>query len=150
MNHLVHHGIKGMHWGIRRYQPYPKGHVGGKEIGEAAKAKIREAKAKREYSKGAYARSKSMTDEELRTANKRYQAEQQYRDNVRKDVEAGRNAAQKNLSKAKGIAVSAVVGAVAGGTGAMVGKGLLNTGKAVVANSVGTLSMPAYLIWLFA
>ena len=24
-NELRHYGIKGMHWGIRRYQPYPKG-----------------------------------------------------------------------------------------------------------------------------
>lgn len=33
MNELYHYGVLGMHWGIRRYQPYPKGHKGGKFLG---------------------------------------------------------------------------------------------------------------------
>lgn len=67
-DYLEHHGILGMHWGIRRFQPYPEGHKGGKEIGQAAKPRKRklskEAKERqRMRSETADLKAQTMLDE---------------------------------------------------------------------------------------
>lgn len=76
-NELYHHGILGMKWGIRRYQPYPKGYTGsGKEVGGAAKEK-KERIIKSGSAKNVSKIKDSLTDEELERALKRIRLETQ-------------------------------------------------------------------------
>ncbi len=74
-NELYHFGIIGMKWGIRRFQPYPKGSKRhGKEVGEAAKVEQRSDNASESSSRSV----KDMSDDEIRALINRLQLENQY------------------------------------------------------------------------
>lgn len=71
-NELYHHGILGMHWGIRRFQPYPKGSgKKGKEIGAAAKKKSVEIVQKYKDKKKAKQRNENLKKAREKAAENR-------------------------------------------------------------------------------
>lgn len=72
-NELQHHGVKGMKWGVRRYQSYPGGKT-GKFVGPKAKNKQAAKPAKQP----SHPPASSMDDQELRQRINRIQMERQY------------------------------------------------------------------------
>lgn len=79
---LRHHGVKGMHWGVRRYQNYD-----GSLIGAAGKAKLSSTDKKKQKQQKAFEKKYNKTwtksynkatkqfNKELETINKKYDTE---------------------------------------------------------------------------
>lgn len=135
-DYLAHHGVKGMKWGVRKDR--------FKNASRRTGQKVKSSAQNRYYKsdRAAYKRSKSMSNDELKAANKRFQLEQNYRQNVQNDRRAGQSYAENIISKSGGIFVNAAIGAAAGAGGAIVGKKLLEVMKG--------MSIREIMMWLGA
>lgn len=103
---LYHHGILGMHWGIRRYQPYPQGSKKGKEVGAALKVKQRQSKADKKAAKNAEKIKKINTrmgeletKTKLATAEANYARQQQAQTEARISAKASKYESRRRSTK---------------------------------------------------
>lgn len=93
---LYHHGILGQRWGIRRFQPYPKGSgKKGKEIGKAAR---KEAKRVRKGEKLQTKGTKKLQRYEKKIQKRQAVANKKYQKAVRKSTALF--ATQRGIDKA--------------------------------------------------
>lgn len=108
MNELYHHGIKGMHWGVRRYQN-PDGSLtaAGKRKVRAEERRVRkEAKRQRDWNAK---NSSQLTDKELTDQILRLQREKQLRDLTSEVVHPGKKHARDLMGRYRDQLITAAV-----------------------------------------
>lgn len=102
-NELMHYGVLGMKWGVRRYQPYsekPRGSgKGGKEIGDAKKAAKQADRAVKKDRRDANRNRRSLSDDELNKRVNRLQKEKQLKDLTEEDLGSGRKKVKTMFKK---------------------------------------------------
>lgn len=109
---LMHHGIKGMHWGVRR-TPEQLDRLSGRH----------ETKEEKKERKQAVKRRRSMSDDELRKRIARLQLEREYKSLNDADVARGKKFVSEILSSAgKKVLTTAAAGAMAYGVKAAMTK----------------------------
>lgn len=102
-NELIHYGVLGMKWGVRRYQPYsekPRGSgKGGEEIGDAKTAAKKADRAAKKDRRNAYRNRRSLSDDDLNKRVNRLQKEKQLKDLTEEDLLFGRKKVEIMLKK---------------------------------------------------
>ena len=103
-DYLAHHGVKGMKWGVRRYQN-PDGSLTTAGKRRVVKQERKEASKNRSL----------LSDEELDRRIRRLEKEKRFKELTKSEVTPGRAYVTKTLDKYGNQAVSIAVGASIGG-----------------------------------